>query len=172
MTTHRFFKVVRPAFGLLLIVTCAAATMAGGFELRAEAPQAGTAYSDAALIVRAFGCHQPSRAKVTGTAEGLVEGERRSVPLTMKSVDKGVWAVEAQWPAEGTWVLAFSGTYRNQFSSVLVEVGADGNVAMQKNGHKPQAQILHRKLSTRDVESALERTAHHQAAPSRKAKTR
>lgn len=163
MTTHRFFNVARPVFGMLLFVTCVAATMAGGFELRVEVPRAGTSFSDAALLVQAYGCHQPSKATVTGTAEGLVNGARQSVPLTLEKVGDGVWAVDAQWPTEGAWVLAFSGAYRDRHSSVLVEVGSDGKVALQETGRKPQAHILHRKLAARDVEDALHRTTHHQA---------
>jgi hypothetical protein len=59
------------------------------------------------LAVRAVVCEDLSRVQITGTAEGLVNGNRRSVPLTLAEVDKAeaVYAVQYEWPDTGAWVL-------------------------------------------------------------------
>ncbi len=156
MKTHRFFKVARPVLGLLLIVTCVAATVAGGFQLRVDVPQDD---SDVVVLVRTYRCHQPEKAKVTGTAEGLVDGQRVSVPLTLKTVEKGVYSVERQWSARGAWVLAFSGSYAGQHTSTVVTLDDQGKVAVRETerGTELDALILPRKLKSSDVERALQR---------------
>lgn len=151
-------------FHVLLSLSCAvllvvgtAATSAGGFELRAEQP----ATDGAVLVVRAFGCHQPEQAKVTGTAEGLVDGTRRSVPVTLKATGKGVYDVVWEQPTEGTWVLALTGTYRGQVSSLLVEVDDQGQAVLPApDASGRRIQPLQRSLTTADVEHALNRQAH------------
>ena len=156
MKTHRFFNVARPVLGLLLIVTCVAVTVAGGFQLRIDVPQDD---SDVVVLVRTYRCHQPEKAKVTGTAEGLVDGQRVSVPLTLKTVEKGVYSVERQWPARGAWVLAFSGSYAGHHTSTVVTLDDQGKVAIRETerGTELDARILPRKLKSKDVERALRR---------------
>ena len=156
MTTHRLSKVVRPVFGLLLIVACVAATTTGGFQLRVDVPQDD---SDVVLLVRTYRCHQPEKAKVSGTAEGLVDGQRVSVPITLKTVDKGVYSVERQWPDKGAWVLAFSGSYAGHHTSTVVTLDDQGKVAVRETerGTELDARILPRKLKSTDVERALQR---------------
>ncbi len=151
MATKVFSRIARPAFGMLLAVVLMAAALPGGFALRVERPAQG----DAVALVRADGCHQPSQAKVSGTAEGLVDGQRRSVKLKLTSVGEGVYTVARQWPAEGTWVLAVTGTYRGYVSSVLIGVGADGKAALKKGGADLQVRTLPRALTNADVEGAL-----------------
>lgn len=155
MTTHRFFKVARPVFGVLLIITCAAAAVAGGFQLRVEVPQDD---SDVVVLVRTYRCHKPEKAKVTGTAEGLVDGQRVSVPITLKTVKKGVYSVERQWSAQGSWVLTFSGSYAGHHTSTVVTLD-DGKVALRETerGMELDARYLPRKLKSSDVERALQR---------------
>ena len=164
MTTHRFFKSAGPAWLVGLALVCVAATTAGGFQLRVEVPQDD---SDVVLLVRTYGCNEPQNAKISGTAEGLVEGRRVSVPVRLKNIDKGVFAIKQQWPAGNTWVLAFSGTYRGHHTSTLVTLDAQGKVAVKKTakGTELDVRILPRKLSSNDIENALERLAHAKTTP-------
>lgn len=167
MTTHRFFKGVIPLWVAGLAVLFIAATTAGGFQLRVEVPQDD---SDAVLLVRTYRCHQPEKAKVSGTAEGIVEGQRVSVPVQLQPVKKGVYAVAQQWPTEGTWVLAFSGSYRGHNTSTLVTLDDQGKVAVKKTDKGPEldVRVMNRKLSDADVEGALHRIT--QAKTTRKAR--
>ena len=156
MTMHRFFKGGASAWVVGLAVLCVAATTAGGFQLRVEVPQDN---SDAVLLVRTYRCHQPEKANVSGTAEGIVEGKRISVPVRLKAVEKGVYAVAQQWPTEGTWILAFSGSYRGHRTSTLVTLDDQGKVAVKETAKGPEldVRIMNRKLSDADIESALQR---------------
>jgi hypothetical protein len=137
---------------LLLMLVSTAATGIGGFELRAEHP----ASDDAILMVHTYGCAQPAHAKVTGTAEGLVAGQRLSVPLTLKATVEGVYAIEWQPPGEGTWVLAFTGTYRGHVSSLLVNLNKEGQAVLpEPDAWGRHIEPLRRNLTDADVERAL-----------------
>jgi hypothetical protein len=67
------------------------------------------------LAVRALVCEDLSGVRITGTAEGIVDGTRRSVPLDLLEVNKAdaIYAVQYQWPADGSWVLHLKGTCPN-----------------------------------------------------------
>src|SRR5688500_10863058 len=77
---------------------------------------------DAVLLVRGLACDDSGSIAITGSAEGLVDGARRSVPLALhKLATPGVFAVRRQWPA-GRWVLHLEGRCpgANAVASVLV----------------------------------------------------
>ena len=170
MTSHRFFTNVRPAWWIGLALLTVAATTAGGFQLRVEVPKEG---SDAVLLVRTYRCHQPEKAKVSGTAEGIVKGQRVSVPIQLKTVAKGVYAVEQQWPDGTSWVLAFSGHYRGHHTSTLVTLDEQGDVAVRQTerGTELDVRVLNRKLSDADIEVALQRITDNTMTRTKKAKT-
>ena len=156
MKKSRIFFVLRSVAVLALASASVAATMLGGFQLRVDVPEAG---SDAVLLVRTYRCHQPEKAKVSGTAEGIVRGKRVSLPIELQAVAKGVYAVERQWPSVGAWVLAFSGSYDGQHTSTVVSLDDRGDVALRETerGTEWDVRTLPRKLSSRDVARALER---------------
>ena len=61
---------------------------------------------------------------VSGSAEGLVKGERRSIPLRFSRTSRqGVFAVSRQWPNEGVWTLVVSVTQGPDDKVSAVEVG-------------------------------------------------
>ena len=153
MLLSRVFRGLRPLAALLLIVGLGAAAP-GGFELRAHVPASG----QAVLVVNAYGCHQPEKAKVWGKAEGIVDGERKTVTLTLRKLAAGVYAVERQWPKEGTWVLSLTGKYRGNVSSLLIETER-GQVRLA--GDEIQMRRLRRNASAADVEGALRQALAH-----------
>lgn len=158
MTMHRFIKSAGPVCLMALAAVCLAATTAGGFQLRVEVPQDD---SEAVLLVRTYGCNKPENAKISGTAEGFVEGRRVSVPVKLENIARGVYAVEQQWTDGGAWVLAFSGTYRGHHTSTLVALDDEGRVAVKKTARGPEldVRIMPRKLSSNDIDKALDRLA-------------
>lgn len=129
----------------------AASSFAGGFWVEFGNPSASTdpRAKNAALLVRALGCNNPEVAVYTGTAEGVVNGVRKSVPLKFVQLDrKGLWAVERDWPAEGKWVLH-------------VEAHKDGHIAhalgkVEAQGVKRLGENYMFKMSKQQIESALE----------------
>ena len=77
--------------------------LAGGFYIAVEAPTSSTdpQLKDAILLVRPYGCHKPTDAAMSATAEGLVDGRRHSIPLQLRLASTGVYAGERQRPAAG-----------------------------------------------------------------------
>lgn len=113
---------------MLLALTSTA--LGGGFQISVETPARSSdpQLKDAVLIARTFGCHQPADAKLSASAEGFVNGGRKSLPVELRSIGSGVYAINQQWPSEGRWVLALTGAYNGMISSVLVELGPNGSV--------------------------------------------
>lgn len=80
----------------------------------------------AAFVVRTYRHSRPEATPLTGTAEGVVDGERRSVSLTFRPTGQpGVFAVDQIWPETGAWILAISTGERVH---MLIEMGDGGGV--------------------------------------------
>ena len=109
-----------------LAIACGApGAMAQDFALQVGPPVAGNApfSKRALLVVRPAGCADPAKAHITGTAEGIVNGARRSVPLTLSSgPSSGVHAVQPEWPNSGAWVVNLVGTCAGKTAGALVSV--------------------------------------------------
>lgn len=127
-------------------------SFAGGFWLELGNPSAAkdSRAKNAAVLVRAMGCHNPEAATYTGTAEGIVNGERRSVPLKFVQLDqKGLWAVERVWPSEGKWVLHIEATKDQGLTSHAL-------AKVEPQGVKRIGEINMFTLKKGQIESALE----------------
>ena len=90
---------------------------------------------EAFLLVHAFRHQTPIALPIEGTAEGMVNGERRTVKLEFAATSReGVYALKRTWADDGVWTLvirvgqgptdAEGGT-----ATAVVELGADGEVA-------------------------------------------
>src|SRR6266571_297807 len=68
---------------------------------------------------------------VTGTAEGMVNGERRSLKLDFAETSReGVFALKRTWPREGTWTLVIKANQGPEdAATAVVDLGPDGEVA-------------------------------------------
>ena len=89
--------------------------------------------------MRVYHHGDPAYYPVSGTAEGLVNGQRRSVKLTLIDAGMpGVYAVKYQPEATGTWALVFRVGDSDDHGTATVVV------ALGKNG-----QILSAKVPTR-----------------------
>jgi len=86
---------------------------------------------DAFLLVHAFHHGEPMNFPVTGTAEGIVKGARRTVSLEFKATSRpGVFALHKQWSDDGVWTLVLSVTQGpDDAAKAIVEIGPDGRVA-------------------------------------------
>ena len=85
----------------------------------------------AAFLVRAYHHSTLLSVPVSGTAEGLVRGERRSLPLEISATGQpGVFAVRGDVPREGTWILVVTLTEGpKSAASAVVRLGRDGRIA-------------------------------------------
>ncbi|MCU1239118.1 MAG: hypothetical protein JWP63_7085 [Candidatus Solibacter sp.] len=112
-----------------LILACAGQLLAGGFFLQVGNPEANAEARKvgAAVVIKAVGCHDPGKAQVTATAIGVVNGQRRTIPLEVKALGTaGEFALTQQWPKEGKWVIQLVGKNDEQFTNTLVAAGPDG----------------------------------------------
>src|SRR5229473_579579 len=96
------------------ITACAvgALVLAEGFTFTLGSPVASQDFQAkaAAFVFRTQGCAEPAKSQISGTAEGLVKGARRSVPLKVVAMTKpGVYAVYQSWADEGEWVVNLKG---------------------------------------------------------------
>ena len=85
---------------------------------------------DAFLLVHAFHHGTAIGYIVTGTAEGIVNGERRSVKLEFADTKReGVFALKQTWPKQGTWTLVIKANQGpDDAATAVVDLGADGDV--------------------------------------------
>ena len=109
------------------------------------------------LVHAAFRESQSQLSDVTGTAEGLVDGARRSVTLRFDNTDRpNVYALRPQWPAEGRWVLRIN----LRSTTALVTIDQPGHVGSvqvptQRNG---VGDVVPRAVTARDIDSLLNTT--------------
>jgi hypothetical protein len=103
------------------------------FRLDIGPPVADTSagkVKNAVLLVRPLACDDASSVVMTGTAEGIVNGARRSVPLKLQRLaTPGVHAVSRQWP-DGQWVIALTATCpaRDAIASAVVPLAKNSFV--------------------------------------------
>ena len=140
MTRH---SIARIALALPLAATILAATTAAtshaGVAARLGPPWISIEYPpspndrttrDAYLLVHAYHHSTPAAFPVAGTAEGVVNGARRSVTLAFTPTSRtGVYALRRQWPSEGRWALVVRALQGSESATALVRIGADGQVA-------------------------------------------
>lgn len=87
----------------------------------------GVVKKDASMAVRAENCAEPAKVQITGTAEGLVNGARRSVPVRLvPATAPGAFAVSRDWPREGVWVVSLVAHCGASTASAVVPFGPNG----------------------------------------------
>lgn len=86
---------------------------------------------DAFMTVRTYHHGDLVGHEVTGTAEGLVNGQRRSMRLDIRRLPQaGAYAVRWRKPADGTWVLVVSSRQEGRhMATAVVTVDGAGRVA-------------------------------------------
>lgn len=113
------------------------------------------------LVVHAFHHGTPVSFPVEGTAEGIVNGERRSIKLEFtRTGQDGAYALRRQWPSEGTWTLVIRVVQGEQRESgaatALVELGSAGDVAsVSVPTHRRGEWTIPSSVSMADVDAAL-----------------
>ena len=100
---------------------------------------------------------------ISGTAEGLVNGNRQSVRLDIRRLPQaGMYAVRWQKPAQGTWALLISTTRDGQhMASALVSVNASGRVSGVSVPADPIENgrwVVPRKIASSEVDALLRST--------------
>ena len=112
-----------------LAAGCTGLAIAGSFTLVVGAPVAAQDFraKNASFVVRADSCEAVEKVEVKASAEGLVNGARRSIPLNLGVLPKpGIFSVSKQWPDEGTWVVSLSAKCQNETAGAIVPIGPKG----------------------------------------------
>ena len=111
----------------------------------------GTKVKNAVVMVRALACDDDRSVRLTGVAEGMVNGERRSIPLNLVALPTpGVYAVTKQWP-DGAWIVNLTASCpgRNATASALVPL--DGKTGFVRD----KTQVFDRAATAREVAVVL-----------------
>ena len=115
------------------------------------------------LVVRTYHHDRSIPFPVEGRAEGIVKGQRRSLPLTFdRTSTEGVLALKKSWPSEGAWVLVITGMPGEGSVTALVSIGTDGqvqNVRVPTRSAENGRWTVPTQVSQADVESALNKLA-------------
>jgi len=113
------------------------------------------------LVVHTYHHGDVVASGVTGTAEGIVSGARRSVPLVFDTTSRrGTYALRKQWPTDGTWMLVINTGGRAQGVTALVDISAQGEVAgVRVPTRRSDGWDLPQQVSARDIDEALEARA-------------
>jgi len=123
------------SFGVATVLSAllAAPALAGPPWISIELPANpyDQATRGAFLLVHAFHHGQPVAYLLTGTAEGIVNGERRSIKLEFSETTRdGVYALKRMWPTEGVWTLVIKANQGpDDAATAVIELGAEGEVA-------------------------------------------
>lgn len=124
---------------------------------------------DAFLVVRVYHHEHVAALEVRGSAEGLVNGERRSLRLELGRTSKpGVYTLARQWPDDGVWVLVI-GVAGSGEADALVELGADGSVAsVMVPTRRDGGWTIPRRVTASEIDAALAARAAQLAAAGRR----
>jgi hypothetical protein len=117
---------------------------------------------DAFLVVHAFHHGTAMAFPVSGTAEGIVNGQRRTINLEFGTTSQtGAYALKKQWPDEGTWTLVIGVMQAPEDRvTALVELATDGQVArVTVPTRKEGTWVVPAKVAMADVDAALKARA-------------
>ena len=116
----------------------------------------------AVLVVHTYHHGDVVASGVTGSAEGIVSGARRTIPLVFDTTTRrGVYALRKQWPNEGTWMLVINTGGRAQGVTALVDISSRGDVAGVRvpTRRSSDGWDLPQQVTARDIDEALETRA-------------
>ena len=118
------------------------------------------------LVVHTYHHGDAVSSGVTGTAEGIVNGARRSVALAFDTTSKrGSYALKKQWPSDGVWMLVINTGGRTEGVTALVDIGARGDVAgVRVPTRRDRGWDIPLPVSERDIDLALQARAGHATA--------
>lgn len=160
MLRTRGMRTLATVMSLALVPLAARPLLAGPPWISIELP--GSPYDQTTrgsyLLVHAFHHGTPVNFPVTGTAEGIVNGERRTVKLSFTTTGReGVYALRQQWPSEGTWTLFITVSQApGDGASALVDIAPSGEVtSVRVPTYRQGATELPRKVNMAEVDSSL-----------------
>jgi hypothetical protein len=115
------------------------------------------------LLVHVFHHGLAMQVEPGGTAEGMVNGQRRSVPLRFEKASRpGVYALRNQWGAAGRWVLVITvnqGGHEGaaeDIAQAVVEISEDGSVtSVRVPTREDRGRAFPRRVTQAEIDAAL-----------------
>jgi hypothetical protein len=110
------------------------------------------------LLVHVFHHATPIIYPVEGTAEGIVNGERRTIKLEFTETSRtGVYGLRRMWPAEGVWTLVIKMSRGHEDgATAVVELGSDGEIAsVRVPSRQERGWTIPTEVSMADIDKAL-----------------
>lgn len=119
---------------------------------------------DAFLLVHAFHHRSDGDQPVTGRAIGMVDGQRRTVPLRFSKTSRpGVFALENSWGQKGEWTLVITNQqddHGRNAAEVMVRVAGNrvtGVEAATKPSQHAELRLEPRRFTDAEIEATLGR---------------
>ena len=108
--------------------------------------------STVVLVVRPRACEDAAHVQMTGTAEGSIDGMRRSIALDLIPVNpaEGVYAVQQQWPENGQWLLQLNGSCPSPKAAVSTLVPMNKSTFV-----RDKTQMLGEPAKSQQIDKAL-----------------
>jgi hypothetical protein len=125
---HRMSQFTRSAAISFLFVS---ALTAADFSIQFASPVAAQSYrmKQSAFVFRTLGCLEEAKLDVSATAEGLVNGQRRSMALKVAPAPTpAVYGIFREWPNEGLWVVNITARCGAQSAGAIVTTNDKGFV--------------------------------------------
>lgn len=156
------------ALGLTLAATPAHAGPPWiSIELPANPLHPGT--RGALFLVHSFHHGTPMQHAVTCRAEGLVDGTRRSVDLTVNETNRpGVRAVRGSVPQDGTWMVVCVSREGEATATALLDFDGAGEIVRVRVPHRLAEGgrwSVPVEVSAREIDAMLRERARDAAAP-------
>lgn len=103
------------------------------------------------IMARALACDDDASVQMTGTAEGMVKGQRQSLQLGLMAMPTpGVFAVRKQW-SDGTWIVNLTATCPGRKRTAGALVALDQKSALLR----AKTKLLERAATEREVAALL-----------------
>lgn len=157
-TTH---SARRTSLTLAALLTIATPALAGPPWIAIEYPANPHHPSTrgALALVHAFHHGDHIAPAMRGSAEAFVNGERRSVPLTLSPTHRqGVYAVRGKLDGQGPWLLVLTVEEApTATATALVALGPDGRISSVTVPSDKNAEgwVIPRKVTDQDIENEL-----------------
>jgi len=145
-----------------LLLACAAIPVVAsgvGFSLTVGPPvAAGTGAkvtkTAAVFAVRLEECDKLDKAQISGTEEGIVDGARKSAPVTLSTAESpGVYLVSpVSSQSPGVWVVSLSATCGSARAGAIVPIGAGIGGAGFLRG---KTKVFPRPATKEEIDAAL-----------------
>jgi hypothetical protein len=115
---------------MILILAASSILSAADFSLTIGSPVAAglvTKVKGSVLAVRLEDCENLATSQITGTAEGIVNSVRQSVPLQLTATPSpNVYVVPQTWGNDGAWVVTLKATCVTAKAGAIVPIGRAG----------------------------------------------